>query len=493
MSAMEYGMNRDAESLRNYQDLKRKLEETLHKVQKTSDLRQAKSMLIDIQNHFKGLKLYREDREELYTKLQKAFAEVNQKINEERDNFENEAALNYFNLKAKVEEAMFLADHPKDIKETWDFLVEVQSMFKGIKLRSEHREALYSKLQGAFEKVKALKTAGHDTFMKEAEKNYSELKQKVENAESYALNSTDFRAAKDHLIGKQALLREAVLAREQKDELFDRMNKAFDFVNDRIVHEKEQKQNYSQSRFGQLKQMLLEVSLQVEQSNDFKSIRENLKTIQNQIREADLLREHRTELQELLQNHFDTLNSRQDAERNEFLQDASENYNKLKGMIDKALYQAKESDKFKETREFLKSIQSEFKGIKLIKEEREELYSRLQSAFQILNERIDEYFRTKRKNWVVRMQFKLSEMFTEIETLKESLEDDNEVLSELETQLDIMFSSGKDSASVKALEVRILTLRKAITRKHEDIARLESEMHELKNRVEPEEEVEENE
>lgn len=487
---MENEKYRDQESAKNYHDLKVKLEHAFSKVHKTSDLRQAKGYLIEVQECFKGLKLLREDREELYGKLQDAFAEVNKKINEERQNFENEAALNYFNLKNKVEEAVFLASNPKDIRETWDFLVEVQSLFRGAKLHREHRESLYAKLQLAFEKVKTLQNAEKDVFRKEADKNYGDLKQKIENAVSFAMNSTDFRAAKDHLIVIQAVLRESVLAREQKDELFEKMNEAFEFVNDRIVHEKEQKQNYSESRFGQLKQMLVEASVLVEQSDDYKTIREQLISLQNQIREADLLRDHRTELQEMLQNVFDTLNSRQNNERNTFLQDASGNYKRLNVLIEKGLLQAKESDKFKDTREFLKSIQSEFKGIKLIKEEREELYARLQSAFQILNARIDEYFRTKQKNWMVRMQFKVSEMFTEIELLKENLLKDEDVLSELETQADIISSSGKENSALKALEVRIHTVRKAIEHKLAEIQRIETEMLELKNRVEPAEDQE---
>jgi hypothetical protein len=488
---MENEKYRDPESAKNYHDLKLKLEQAFNKVHKTSDLRQAKGYLIEVQECFKGIKLLREDREELYGKLQDAFADVNRKINEERQNFENEAALNYFNLKNKVEEALFLASNPKDLRETWDFLVEVQSLFKGAKLLREHREALYAKLQEAFEKVKKLQNVEKDSFMKEADKNYSELKQKIENAVSFAMKSTDSRAAKDLLIETQAMLREAVLAREQKDEFYEKMNEAFEFVNNRVEHEKEQKQQYSENRYGQLKQQLKEASVQAEQSEDFRSVREQLKNLQNQVREADLLREHRIVLQEMMQNAFDSLNARQDAERNSYLTEASENYKRLNSQINKGLTQAKESDKFRETREFLKSIQSEFRGIKLLKEEREELYARLQSAFQLLNSRIDEYFRTKQKNWMVRMQFKLSEMFTEIEMLKENLLNDEDVLSELETQLDIVKSSGKDNSAMKALEVRILTVRKAIEHKHSEIQRLEAEMLELKSRVEPEDDQEE--
>ena len=53
--------------------------------------------------------------------------------------------------------------------------------------------------------------------------------------------------------------------------------------------------------------------------------------------------------------------------------------------------------------------QNEFKGIKLKKEQREELWTRLQTAFDVLNQRINEYYKYKRGDWEIKMQTKLSE------------------------------------------------------------------------------------
>lgn len=479
---------RDSESQKNYNELKTLLEQTLSKVQKTNDLKLAKTFLVEMQNRFKGLKLLKEDREELYGKLQRSFAEVNQKISDEIRDFENEAAMNYFNLKTKVEEALFLANNSRDNHETWDFLIEVQSMFRGIKLKREHREMLYAKLQEAFSIVKDQRNIEKSVYEKEIAENYEQVKGIVDDAVSFAFSNEDFRASKDKLIHIQPVLRDARLSREQKDELYAKLNEAFDYVNAGIEEQREKVQSTSEQLYSEFMLRAEDLLILAGESMEFKNVREQLKELQSEVREAGLLREHREELNEKMQLAFDTLGERQDQERNSFLKDAEENRKRLQRLVEKGLAQANDSDKFKETREFLKSIQSEFKGIKMVKEDREELYSRLQSAFQILNERIDEYFRTKRKNWVVRMQFKISEMFTEIEMLKENVLKDKDELSELETQLDIVKSSPKDGVSAKSLEVRIISVRREIERKIQEIERMGSELEDLKNRVEPDDE-----
>ncbi|MEI6696658.1 MAG: hypothetical protein WCO13_11375 [Bacteroidota bacterium] len=483
---MEYERMRDDESLKNYKELKSKLEQALGKVKKTTDLREAKGYLIEIQNCFKGLKLQREDREELYTRLQTAFADVNQKINDDRLNFENEAALNYFTIKNKVEEAVFMAHHTKDTKECWDFLIEVQSLFRGAKLQHEHRENLYARLQGAFVTLKELQHTETTQFAAEVADNFEDLKQLVEESVEFAKTTEDTRTAKDKLINVQASLRDAILSRAQKDELYASIQDAFTVINLRKEEETEKNLSLSQTQYDAFKPSVMEILSQSEHSIDYKTVREQLKELQSQIRESALLRDERMELQAILQQAFEKLNDRQDEERGSYTKEASENYKRLKALVSKGLAQAEETHEYKDTREFLKKIQSEFKGIKLIKEEREELYARLQTAFEILNTRVDEYFHTKKKNWEVRMQYKLAETKTDIHQLKESILKDTENLSELEDHLDILLSSGKDSTAKTGIEARIISARSGIEKKTREIERLEAEMYDLKNKIEPE-------
>lgn len=405
---MDWSTNREDEFEINYQGLKLLLENTLKKVSQTNDLRDSKGMLIEVQNAFKGLKLQREQREELYAQVQEAFAEINKKIAKERSDFEEEAQRNYADFRIRIEEAQFLATHPKDFHETWEHLLEIQSDFKGAKFLREHREELYRGLQNAFEILKNKKSAEKNVEFEESSTTFEMLLEKVGDAVKRASSASDIRLFKDEIIG-----------------------------------------------------------------------------LQTSIRESKLVKEHREELKDKLQEAFTSLNLRQDSDQVAFQKNARVNYERLKILVEEGLVKAEETSKYKETREFLKKIQSEFKGIKLIRDQREELYSRLQTAFGILNKRVDEFFREKKKNWMVKMQYKFSESSGEIFLLQKSLEKDEAYLAELEDQLEIVIMAKKDEEIIAGIRSRIHSTRKSIERKNQEILELETKMEELHDLLEP--------
>ncbi len=484
---IEFEKSRDEEALRNYNNLKNQLEQALKRVKQAKDFREAKGFLIEVQTSFKGLKLLKEDREELYGKLQDSFAEINKKIEDERVDFNNQALQNYSLIKEKVDEALFLASHPKDFKETWDFLIEVQNLFKGAKLLREHRENLYARLQEAFVKIKGFREIEQSGFEKESAQNYVQIRQVVEEAISQASQTDDFRIAKDMLIKAQNEFRALKLTKEQRDELYSKLQDAFTELNLRHDQASEKIRQEADEQYNLFEPRARDILKRAGESTEFHQIRTDLKEIQAEIRDSVLMKEQRDTLRTVLQEAFETLNLRQDDEKYSFEHDAQDNYKSLKAMVNDGLKQAEESIEYKETREYLKKIQSEFKGIKLIREQREELYSRLQSAFEILNKRVDEYFHEKKKNWEVKMQYKLSALSTDIFELGESLEKDFETLQELEDHLDIIEASGRDTGAGLGLKARISSTRIAIEKKKNQIKNMELEMNDLKNRLEPEE------
>ena len=93
-------------SHQNYIELKKIVDEGVEKAMAETNSHEAKGILIEVQQHFKGLKLRYESREELYSKLQEAFSIVNKKIEEEKFEFELETLSNYEELKPMVSEAV---------------------------------------------------------------------------------------------------------------------------------------------------------------------------------------------------------------------------------------------------------------------------------------------------------------------------------------------------------------------------------------------------
>ncbi len=484
---MDWQQYPDEEALKNYRELKSKLDQTLKKISAAKDLRDGKVLLIEIQKEFKGLKLRREDREELYSRLQEEFARVNRQIEEERLDFEHEALLNYSELKVKVDEAMFLASNPKDFRETWDFLISVQAGFKGAKLLREHREEMYHRLQAAFDKLKAFQEKEKAGFVKEAAENYAQLKQQVEEAVERSVTTLDLRTAREILIECQNMIRPAKLTGDQRDELYETVREAFTTLNIRKEEETSRQQKSADENYLRLKPLVGEILDLAGNSAEFRQVREQFKLVQNDVRLSVLMKEQREELLNKLQEAFTMLNLRQDEEQQGFEKEARVNYERLKLLVNQGLTQAEETNQYKETREFLKKIQAEFKGIKLVREQREELYSRLQTAFDILSKRLDEFFRQKKKNWEVKMQYKLSEFTSEIYGLQDDLEKEQANLKELEDQLEIVESSGKETEAVTGLKARIASAKMSISRKEKEMLALQAGLADLKTRLETDE------
>jgi hypothetical protein len=484
---MDWNPSQEQEFRKNYQELKNLLDGTLKKVKQVKDFREAKGLLINVQNSFKGLKLNRNDREELYTKLQDAFEEINKKIANERSLFENEALSNYSDFKMRVDEAVFLANNVRDFHETWNYLVEVQSSFKGAKLLREHREELFKRLQGAFDLLKQTQSKEKSIEFAGSSQSYEQLLTNVDDQVAKASVFPDIHQYREELISLQAAIREAKLVKEHRDELNSKIQEAFLILQIRKDEEIEQTRMVSLINFKKYQPEVDELLRQADESDDFHLIREKIKTLQSEIRDSKLLREQREELYSLLQKAFELLGKRQDEKQQVFSKEATDNYERLKLLVEKGFTQAEETSKYKETREFLKKIQSEFSAVKMVREQREELYSRLQSAFTILNKRVDEFFREKKKNWMLKMQYKFSESSGEIFLLQQSLEKDQTYLAELEDQLEIVILARKSEEIIAGLKSRINSTKKSIERKRQEILTLENKMNELQNIIEPQE------
>ena len=313
--------------------------------------------------------------------------------------------------------------------------------------------------------------------------NYNTLKSILETGLSNASRADNLHDAKGFLIEVQSHFKGLILRREDREELYARLQEAFTTVNKKIEDERLNYEYEALSNFAELKPAVVSAAGQAFTSDDLKGTWEVLIGIQNQIKGSKLLREHRDELYAGLQDAFGMIKIRRDEVRQVFDQEAQHNYSRLKSLVEKGLIQAEETHEYKETREFLKKIQSEFKGIKMLQEQREELYSRLQTAFDILGKRLDDFFRHKKKNWEVKMQFTLSRFSADIYELQASLDKDQAYLSELENQLDIIVSAGKEKTVLAGIQARIASTKRSIENKNQQIGLLETDKNELQNRL----------
>jgi hypothetical protein len=487
MALKDFDSSQQEEFLRNYSELKSLLENTLKKIKHLDSPREAKGLLITVQNAFKGRKLKRDQREELYSHLQEAFEEIHAKITEEQSQFEKTAHFNFSEFRIRLQEAQFLVDHSRDFHETWEHLLRLQNEFREAKFLREHREELYRQLQHAFDTLKQKNLSEKSKELADSSRNFQDLYEQSCFFASQANSVTDFRIFKDELICFQSHVRECHLVKEHRNQIQDKIQEAFVVVQTRQEEDLLQNKNTSEKKFDSFKPRVDELYERSETSPDFHEVRESIRQLQNEIRNAGMLKEHRDELNQILQEAFLRLGRRQDTEQNSFHQEAGENYQYLKKLVDQGFSQAENSTKYKETREFLKKIQSEFKRLKLIREQREELYTVLQKAFTILNKRVDEFFRNKKKNWMLKMEYRFTESSGNIFRLEEGLEKDLVRIKELEDQLEIALMADKEDFVIEGLRSRIQSLQRSIEKKQAEIKDLEQKMEDLHQILEPDE------
>ena len=314
--------------------------------------------------------------------------------------------------------------------------------------------------------------------------NYFNLREILEVGLENASHSGNLHEAKGFLIEVQSHFKGLKLRREDREELYSKLQDAFTAINKKIEDERLDFELTALSNYADLKPDVEKASDLATNSENTKETWDFLIGVQNRIKGAKLFREQREELFGSLQEAFTMIKLRREEEQQIFAEESQQNYIRLKALVEKGLIQAEETHEYKETREFLKKIQSDFKGIKMAREQREELYSRLQTAFDILGKRLDEFFRYKKKNWEVKMQFTLSRLSADIFELQETLNKEQSYLNELEDHLEIIVSSGKDKDAQASLEARIVSARHSIERKRQQVLHLEIEKDELMNRLE---------
>ncbi|MCX6272885.1 MAG: hypothetical protein NTU44_17075 [Bacteroidetes bacterium] len=467
----------------NYKSLKTTLEKAIRIARTTTDLREAKDILIKAQAGFKEIKLRGEHREELFRNLQDEFARINEKMAEERGKFEQEAFFNYTELKLKVEEVVYRVEKETDWREAKKNLIEVQQAFKGLRLIKEQREELYNKVQKAFDAVNFRQQQESMTFQEESTTHFLHLKPLVEKALEFADKGSNFAEIRDYLIQIQGEFRGIKLEKEKREKLYGTLQEAFDILNRRVEETRAKTREVADQNFEYYQQEIKEIADEAATATQFKELRERIRSLQTTLKDSLLLREQKDSLYASLQDSFSLINQRQDQERSTFETEAAANYKRLNKMVADGLQQAQESNEFRETREFLKKIQGEFKGIRMIREHREELYSRLQTAFATLRERTDTYFREKQKNWEVKMEFRLKDLSVSILELQMEITKNREHQEELETQLEIVEQKAGESPARLMVLAQLQSVKENIRKNELRIEAFTQEMEALQLRL----------
>ncbi len=132
---------------------------------------------------------------------------------------------------------------------------------------------------------------------------------------------------------------------------------------------------------------------------NFKEGWEELKKIQNELKEFKASKEIKDQLWLPLKESFDRIKKREKEYFSNLKIKQNENYNKLKPFVENVSELAKTGNDFKEIWKELISVQKMFKGLSLPKEKHQALWDILQESFNILKEREEELYELQKDNW----------------------------------------------------------------------------------------------
>jgi hypothetical protein len=219
---------------------------------------------------------------------------------------------------------------------------------------------------------------------------FEDLKEDIEKLAEMSKDIDKYNYVKSGIKDKGLLLKNYYLNSDQVAELQEILNSATDNIKAIEKDRREKAENVYTENFEKIKSRVDEAVASAENETNFKKARQILLEAQMMFKDIRLKRDQREKQYSRIQNAFELLNNRQIEEREKYEMECIENYHNIKSEVDRAVAASANATNFKKAREALIKAQSQFKGLKLKRDQREEQYSRIQNAFEELNARQSE-------------------------------------------------------------------------------------------------------
>lgn len=326
-----------------------------------------------------------------------------------------------------------------------------------------------------------------------SEANYERLKTEIDKAEELAQTSVQWKETREALIAIKNDLRESEVLRVQKDELWTKINRALDILSQRQNAEKNAYEQESVANHAHYVALLAEMEVPVNETTNFQPVREQLKKIQVELREAKLTREQRNELFISLDVLFKTLGERQSLERESFLAESSEHFTTLTERLEVGKKLAQFDEDFNMTRGYLIELQKDLGAARLSREQREGLRAQLNDAFATVNKRADRFYsdrrfqhekRTKeiedmrlqkRQEWEFRMKEKIIRLEKIADGIDKSIQADTTYLTSLQEK----YEDTNEERFLKSIE----NAKKQLAEKQARVEDIRKEVAEIEEKL----------
>jgi hypothetical protein len=143
----------ESESGTNKNQLELQVEEMKKFIESSTDLKQTKEQLKMMQKSLNDMKLTPNHKQELWNLIDKAFKEINAKIEESTGAERRESEIAYNSIKPIVDEVVKAAETGQNFKEIRDKLKAAQQQLNGAKMMHRHKQELWKLLDVSFKQI----------------------------------------------------------------------------------------------------------------------------------------------------------------------------------------------------------------------------------------------------------------------------------------------------------------------------------------------------
>jgi DNA repair exonuclease SbcCD ATPase subunit len=458
------------------EDLKDEVDRTLESIKNASDIRDSRYKLSDKIKLVRSFSLDKETFEALHNKLTSALDELNQRQRQEYEKLEKQQIENFATISVKVEEAIKAVEEIAEFKEARDKLIAVQSEMNNLTLKRENKDELVQKLNATFQVLNKRQSDEWEKYEMECSENYLTLKSKVEAAISFAETHPIFKECREKLIEAQKEFKGLRLKKDNREELFSRIQNAFTALNSRQDSEREGFDKEADENYEKIKPVVSDAIAFAKDVTNFKQGREALIDAQSAIKGLKLRKDHRDELYAAIRETFDGLNERQSAEREVFDKETGENHDKLNAQLDRCADELNADPEFNKIRDILIAVQGEVKILNLKREQRNTLFTRIRELFAILDVKRKEYRENKAAEKKNKLQSILTNLQNKLGRIEESISWDIKSLNFQKEKLENI-NADEDPSAVEDIKNKSAMFEERIKEK-------ETSIEETKKRIE---------
>lgn len=230
----------------------------------------------------------------------------------------------------------------------------------------------------------------NEEALKEQNLLFDSLKNDVNNLNENANTLDEIKVERKNMVElKEKLLSLFLVSKTERDEYIDVIQSKFEKLKETSEALKNEINAKLDENLKLIEPKVQTVLKEAENPENFGEIRKKLIELQAELKEYELHRDRKDDFFSLVQQAFESLDEKQDLEREKYEMEISENYLNVKPKVLDSIKFAVQTDNFNQAREKLIEAQNDLKGLKLKKTHLDELFGLIRLAFENVNTKQD--------------------------------------------------------------------------------------------------------